>query len=194
MSTGWPVTLASGRVGVRPLRRRDAPTWARVRAASLEWLAPWEATLPREGGVASSSYVAMASTMLARARRGEAMPFVVTWDGRMVGQVTVNQITLGSARAASIGYWVAQGHAGRGIIPTAVALVCDHLFEALLLHRIDIAIRPENAPSLAVVRKLGFEEVGLARAYLHIDGAWRDHRLFQLLREDVRTTVLARLG
>ncbi|EFQ82574.1 acetyltransferase, GNAT family [Aeromicrobium marinum DSM 15272] len=193
MSRSWPVTLESGRVGVRPLRRRDATAWARLRADSAAWLTPWEATLPPEGGRPATSYVAMASIMLRRARRGDAMPFVVTWDGRMVGQVTVNGITWGSARSASIGYWIGRGHAGQGIIPTAVALVCDHLFLTAGIHRIDIAVRPENDPSLAVVRKLGFDDVGLARRYLHIDGRWCDHRLFQLVREDVGTTVLARL-
>ena len=53
------------------------------------------------------------------------------------------------------------------------------------LHRIEVAIRPENVASLRVVEKLGFTEVGYAPRYLHIDGAWRDHRLFALTVEDV---------
>ena len=88
---------------------------------------------------------------------------------------------------------MAQSHAGRSIIPTAVALVCDHLFEVAELHRVEIAIRPENVASLRVVHKLGFTEIGLAPGYIHIAGAWRDHRVFQLVRDDVDGRVIDRL-
>lgn len=121
------------------------------------------------------------------------MPFVVTWRGEMVGQVTVNGISWGSARWASIGYWIARRHAGRGITPVAVALVVDHLLDTVGLHRVEISIRPENEASLRVVQKLGLDEVGLARGYLHIDGAWRDHRVFQVLADDRPGRLLERV-
>ena len=52
------------------------------------------------------------------------------------------------------------------------------------LHRIEIAIRPENSNSLRVVEKLGIREIGFAPLFLHIDGAWRDHRLFAITVEE----------
>jgi len=125
---------------------------------------------------------------------GHAMPFAVTWDGEMVGLLTVNGITWGSARWANLGYWVARSHAGRSITPTAVALVGDHLLTTVGMHRVEIAIRPENTASLRVVEKLGFTEVGLAPRFLHIAGDWRDHRIFQVLAEDVPGGLLARLN
>jgi ribosomal-protein-alanine N-acetyltransferase len=136
----------------------------------------------------------MIGTMRRKARLGQSMPFVLTWDDEIAGMLTVNGITWGSARWASIGYWVARSHAGRGITPTAVALVCDHLLTTVGLHRVEIAIRPENAASLRVVDKLGFTEIGLARSFLHIAGEWRDHRLFQILAEDVPDGLAVRLG
>jgi len=122
------------------------------------------------------------------------MPFVVTWNGEMVGLLTVNGITWGSARWANMGYWVAESHAGRGITPTAVALVTDHLLSTTGLHRVEIAIRPENTASLRVVEKLGFTEIGLAPRFLHIAGAWHDHRIFQVVAEDALDGLLSRLG
>lgn len=190
---GWPVELAHGDVGVRPLQRSDARTWARLRRADVAWLAPWEATLPPGGGSAPLSYRAMIIAQRRRARRGKAMPFAVTWRGEMVGQVTVNGISWASARWASIGYWISRRHAGHGITPVAVALVADHLLDTVGLHRVEVSVRPENTASLRVVEKLGLEEVGLARGYLHIDGAWRDHRVFQVLADDVPGRLLARV-
>jgi ribosomal-protein-alanine N-acetyltransferase len=81
--------------------------------------------------------------------------------------------------------------AGRGVTPTAVAMVADHCFDVVGLHRLEIAVRPENAASLRVAEKLGFRREGHALRYLHIDGDWRDHVLFALTAEETRRGVLA---
>jgi ribosomal-protein-alanine N-acetyltransferase len=193
MTPGWPATLRQGSVELRPIRKRDASAWRRLRGDHVDWLGPWEATLPPETQSPFLTHRAMIGVMLSHARAGRTMPFAVTWNDELVGIVTVGGITWGSSRSANIGYWIARTHAGRGIIPTAVALVCDHLFTVAGLHRIEIAIRPENERSLRVVEKLGFTEVGLAPSYLHIAGQWRDHRVFQLVSGDVRGRVLDRL-
>jgi ribosomal-protein-alanine N-acetyltransferase len=117
----------------------------------------------------------------------------VEHDGRFVGQLTVSNIVRGSAQFASMGYWIDERYAGRGIIPRAVALAIDHCFGEVGLHRIEIAIRPENTSSLRVVEKLGINEVGFAPKFLHIDGDWRDHRIFAITREDAPLGLLARL-
>ena len=75
-----------------------------------------------------------------------------------------------------------------------MALVVDHCFGRLGLHRIEVNIRPENAASLRVVEKLGFRDEGLRPRYLHIDGAWRDHLSFALTTEEVPDGLLARLA
>lgn len=132
-----------------------------------------------------------------RARRGLMLPWAVDYtppgeQPRFVGQVTVSGITKGSACWAQIGYWVDPEWAGRGIIPTAVAMASDYCFAELRLHRIEIAIRPENTNSLAVVRKLGFRYEGRRERYMHVDGGWRDHDMFVLTAEEVPQGVLAR--
>ena len=59
------------------------------------------------------------------------------------------------------------------------------LLRRLRLHRIEIVIRPENAASLRVVDKLGLRYEGSRPAFLHIDGAWRDHEVFVLNADEV---------
>jgi ribosomal-protein-alanine N-acetyltransferase len=125
---------------------------------------------------------------------GRMVPLVVETEGRLVGQINVSNIVLGSFRSCTVGYWVARSVAGRGIIPTALALVSDHVIGDLGLHRVEINIRPENVASLAVVRKLGFRDEGVRARMLHIDGDWRDHRSFALTTEDLAgSTVMDRL-
>jgi [ribosomal protein S5]-alanine N-acetyltransferase len=128
----------------------------------------------------------------AQARAGEALPWVVTYDGALVGQLSISGITWGSARMASAGYWVDREVAGRGVIPTALALAVDHCFFTVGLNRIEVNIRPENLASLRVVRKLGFREEGLRERFLHIDGGWRDHLSFALTADEVPGGLLRR--
>jgi ribosomal-protein-alanine N-acetyltransferase len=111
---------------------------------------------------------------------------------RMVGQLNVSGISWGSLCSAHIGYWVDERVAGRGIMPTALALAADHCFKAAGLHRVEVNIRPENGPSRRVAEKLGFREEGLRHAYLHIDGSWRDHLAYALIAEEVPEGVLNR--
>ena len=125
-------------------------------------------------------------------RAGRMLPWVITWEDQIVGQLTVGSIQWGSLRCAQMGYWIAESYAGRGIVPTAVAVGTDYCLRTLGLHRMEINIRPENAASLRVVAKLGFRDEGTRVRYLHIDGAWRDHRTFALTTEDLSEPLLSR--
>jgi ribosomal-protein-alanine N-acetyltransferase len=187
------VRLSAGRVGLRPLVTGDARAWTEVRRRNAEWLRPWEATVPPGDTSAPRSFRGLVRDLRRQARDHRALPFAVTVDGEFAGQVTVTNIVGGSARWAQVGYWVDRRHAGRGVIPTAVALAVDHCLFELGLHRIEVAIRPENVASLRVVEKLGFTEIGYAPGYLHIDGRWRDHRLFAITAEEVPDGLLGRL-
>jgi len=194
-SPGWPAVLTDGDVTLRPLRLRDAPAWADARRRNVEWLREWEATPP--GGRAYvptsvSTFITMTRRLRAEARQGRALPFAVLVGGEFAGQLNVNTVIRGSLYSASIGYWIDERYAGRGVMPTAVALVTDHCFDAVGLHRVEVNIRPENAASRRVVEKLGFREEGLRRQFLHIAGGWRDHLSYVLLRGDVPSGLVAR--
>lgn len=185
MTRGWPARLQAGAVLVRPIRMRDRAGWTEVRARNAAWLRPWDATSPDGPGDALPSFGAMVRHLTSEARAGRALPFVLDFHGRLVGQLTVGGITWGSLRAAHIGYWIDREVAGRGIMPTAVALASDHCWFRLGLHRVEINIRPENAASIRVVDKLGFRQEGMRPRYLHIDGDWRDHVTYALHAEEV---------
>lgn len=162
------------------------------------WLEPWEGApeaqppLPWHDRHSTAVFHALLRTLRREARAGRALPFAVTYDDRLVGQVNVSGIVRGAFDSGAIGYWVDERVAGRGVVPTAVALVVDHCFSAAGLHRVEANVRPENAASLRVVEKLGFRREGLHERYLYIDGAWRDHLTYALVRDDVPEGVLRR--
>lgn len=183
--------LRSGPVRLRRLRRRDHAAWQQLRRRNAAWLNPWEATSP-DGLVQRSSFGEYVRRLNRAARQDLSYTFAVEYRGELVGQVSVSSVTRGSLLSASIGYWISEHVAGRGIIPTAVALVCDWCFTDLGLHRVEINIRPENTASLRVVAKLAFREEGVRKSYLHIRGHWADHRSFALLADEVGEGVLAR--
>jgi len=192
VTPGWPARLSEGPIGLRPLRLRDASAWREVRSRNASWLRPWEATVPLDNRDVPHTYGAMVRRLRAEAREGRGLPFALTYEGQFAGQLTVGGIARGSLMSGYIGYWIDQAVAGRGIMPTAVALATDHCFSEVGLHRIEINIRPENAASLRVVEKLGFRSEGLRLRYLHIDGGWRDHLTFALCSEEVPGGLLSR--
>ncbi|WP_234320420.1 GNAT family N-acetyltransferase [Streptomyces sp. SBT349] len=192
----WSAELTHGDVSLRPIRQRDQRAWREVNQRNRDWLRPWEATIPPPpaGHLAARrpTFRQMVRHLRGEAQAGRMLPFVVVHRGRLVGQLTVAGITWGSMCSAHIGYWVDRAVAGRGVIPTAVALATDHCFRTMGLHRVEICIRPENGPSRRVVEKLGFREEGVRPRYLHIDGAWRDHLVYALTVEEVPQGLLAR--
>jgi len=183
-------TLREGDITIRPIRLRDARLLERELLQNRDWLRRWEATNP----VAPMNFDVRGSirSLLAHAREGLGLPFLIEYKGEIAGQLNVSAIAYGSVSSATIGYWVSERFAGKGLTPTAVALATDHCFFSMGLHRMEICVRPENEPSLRVTEKLGFRYEGLRRRYIHINGDWRDHFCFALTVEDVPTGVLRR--
>ena len=184
----------SGPVELHPLRRRDAAEWCRLRLANEDWLSPWEpaSPVPWRSRHTPSAYRAMRRAVARRARAGTSVPLAIRVEGRLAGQVTVDNIVRGAMRSGHLGYWIDRGVAGRGMASLAVALVCDHAFGTVGLHRLQADIRPENVRSQQLVERLGFRREGLLRRYIDIDGDWRDHLSYALLAEDNVAGVLKR--
>lgn len=119
------------------------------------------------------------------ARRGAALPFAITVEGRLAGHVMIGNVVREPLLSGYVGYWCDQRLTGRGVTTAAVALAVDHCFGPVGLHRLEATVRPENAASRRVLEKLGFREEGLFRRYLDVAGAWRDHLCFALTVEDL---------
>lgn len=197
---GWPATLGpltttGGPVRIRPVRLRDGGMWAAIRTRDERHLAPWEPDAPglwnQRNSVAEWSV--RWSALRAVGRRGLGLPFAITLDGEFVGQVMIGNLIRDPLWSAYVGYWIGSHAANKGITTAAVALVLDHVFTHVGLHRIEATVRPENLSSRRVLVKLGFREEGLLRRYLNVDGAWRDHLLYAMTVEDLDGGIVENL-
>lgn len=114
---------------------------------------------------------------------GTAVNFVLVDpdSGQMTGSCNFSNILYGVFQACHLGYSIDAGHEGRGLMFEAVSAGIDHMFRTVGLHRIMANHLPENHRSAALLRRLGFEREGYARAYLKIAGRWQDHVLNALI-------------
>ncbi len=169
-------------VSLRPPRTSDYAEWRDLRARSRDFLQPWEPTWPAD----DLSRAAFRRRLLAYARdreAGVAYPFFVfrAEDDALSGGITLSNVRRGVAQMGSVGYWCGRSFTRQGLTLAAVRALSDFAFRTLGLHRLEAACIPENAPSRDLLGKAGFTEEGFARAYLKINGAWRDHVLFGLI-------------
>jgi RimJ/RimL family protein N-acetyltransferase len=94
------------------------------------------------------------------------------------------RLGLTGVQAAKLGYAIRADRWGKGYAADAVRTLATFAFHQLGLHRISAAIGPENAASIAVVKRVGFTHEGRLREHVFTNGGWRDSLLFSLLAQE----------
>jgi len=167
-----------GDVRIRLLRGSDAERLGDAYRRNRDHLAPWEPARTAEF-LTTEGQSANIGGKLGMFAAGTGVPWILLAGDRAVGTITLSGIVRGPFRSANLGYWVDREITGQGVGSAAVAHVLDAARGALGLHRIQAATLPHNAASQAVLRRAGFQKIGLAPEYLQIAGSWQDHLLFQ---------------
>jgi [ribosomal protein S5]-alanine N-acetyltransferase len=170
---------------LRPAVAGDFAAWAQLRAESRAFLTPWEPTWP-EDDLTRAAFRRRLRRQSEDMARDESFTFLIfdTASDALLGGLTLGGIRRGVAQAATLGYWMGARHAGKGRMTRAVAAATRYGFSTLRLHRVEAACLPENVASMTLLERNGFQREGLARSYLKIDGAWRDHVLYALLEHE----------
>ena len=184
------VELETERLILRPPLQRDFEDWARLRRDSRAFLAPWEPSWSRDHLTvrAYRNRVAWAERVI---RAGDALPLFMVdrAGGDLVGGVTLSNVRRQPAQAASLGYWIGESFARRGLMSEALSAVREHAFAQLDLSRLEAACLPENTASRRLLERCQFKYEGVAQAYLQINGRWRNHVLYAALRADRRGRI-----
>ena len=166
------------------LARAVADHLSRNRAAH----APWNPPMPDAVFTAEGQRERLAAVAKAEAERTQIGWFLTLRSdasATVIGHLRFSQIARGPFCNAMLGYAIDASHEGRGLMREALAAALADVFGPRVgLHRVQANVRPENTRSLALLERLGFEREGLAREYLFIDGAWRDHVMTALRAPD----------
>ena len=113
--------------------------------------------------------------------RDGAPQFVALVDGQVVGWCDVTPRTHPTlSHAGVLGMGVAREHRGRGV---GRALLAETLAAAQArgLSRVELVVRADNTAAVALYRKFGFEQEGLLRQYIKVDGIFHDALLMARL-------------
>ncbi|MFJ6796441.1 GNAT family N-acetyltransferase [Streptomyces sp. NPDC091268] len=174
--------IADG-VRMRGVTLDDAAALADVLTRNRTSMAPYEPYRAAEF-YTEAGQRARIGALLEERDAGRTVPFVLVEDGVPVGVINLGSITRGPLCSGGVGYWIDGARAGRGLATAAVLEVCRIARDEVGLHRVEAGTLLDNHGSQRVLAKAGFTPYGMAPAYLHINGAWRDHRLFQRLLHD----------
>ena len=184
LGPGLP-TLSGDGIRLRLPRARDYEGWRALRQDSRNFLTPWEPSWTADELSRTAFRIRlMRYRQDARERSGYTFFIVDPSENTLYGGVTVGQIRRGVAQSCTLGYWMGEAHAGRGIMFRAVEALKPFVFDVEGLHRMEAACLPSNVRSIRLLEKSGFRREGYLQKYLKIAGSWEDHYLYSLLAED----------
>lgn len=179
-----PVIRGKG-LYLRYPRMADFPVWAKLRAESREFLTPWE-PIWADDELTRSAFRRRIKRYQKETRLDSAYVFFVLResDNALIGGCTISNVRRGVTQCCTLGYWIGSQFARQGYMTQALRLLLPFVFRTLGLHRIEAACLIDNDASKSLLARVGFQQEGLARRYLLINGEWADHLLFALLKEE----------
>ena len=179
-----PVIRGQG-IYLRYPRISDYIAWARLRGESREFLTPWEPVWA-DDELTRGAFRRRIKRSQKETRLDSAYVFFVLRqsDDALLGGCTLSNVRRGVTQCCTMGYWIGAKFARQGYMTNAVKALVPFVFKTLGLHRIEAACLVDNEASKNLLARTGFRLEGLARRYLLINGAWADHLLFALLKEE----------
>ncbi|MNV68251.1 Spermidine N(1)-acetyltransferase [compost metagenome] len=179
--TATPPALPSAlHASLRPLQPNDA--------------AAWSAYLNQPGVIEHTSWgdispAALATLINGYAEDGDALRWaIVDASGSLLGTVGLNEIARAQGRA-ELAYDLDPRYQGRGLATQAARAVVNWAHDALDLQRIQATVLDSNAPSIAVLDRIGMQREGVLHQYRKVRGQARDYWMYAAVQASPGTTV-----
>src|SRR6476646_10010473 len=139
-------TVAGDGVYVRVPQMADYSEWTTLREASRAFLTPWEPTWPSDD-LSRSAFRRRLRRYAEDQRADTSYAFFLfrKSDVALVG---------------SLGYWIGEPFARRGLMTGALYGLVPFAFGSLRLHRLEAACIPSNAASIRLLENAGFVREG----------------------------------
>lgn len=100
---------------------------------------------------------------------------------KLVGTVSFHGISPDIYSSCMVGYKIAPEYWRKGYAFEALNASIEMIFHEVGIRRFEALVLPDNIPSINLLEKLGFEQEGLLKEKIYIQGQWRDHLLYGLL-------------
>lgn len=168
-------------LSIRTPKKTDWQDWIEVRSRNKKHLTPFEPKW-NEGWDERKWF----TRKLARQEKewkedhGYAFLLFERPSGSLIGGININNVSRGAAQYGWLGYWIDKDKEGQSLMYEGLDAILRFSFSVLKLKRMNAATLKKNARSQKLLKRLGFEEEGFAKAYVEIDGVRQDHILFGL--------------
>ena len=171
---------------LRRLEAADAQDVLDLRLANRTFFEPWE-PVRNEAAFTLAAVEAEMEISVSLWEKGEAYVFGIhVLEGEeLVGGIALRNVVRGAWQNATLGYWIAEAHNGKGYATEAVGLAARFAFDEARLHRVQAGTLLHNIGSQRVLEKAGFRFEGVSLRYLNITGRWQDHRMYAITVEDL---------
>lgn len=186
-SQDFPATgLKTNRLFLRKLVSGDASELLHYQIENREHLQPWEPSRTDEFYTLATTERRIAGTVQ-QMSDGNALCLLIRnpESDAVIGECNFTNIIRGPFQACHLGFSVAANAQGHGLMHEALERAIEFVFQTYRLHRVMANYRPENVRSGTLLKRLGFEVEGAARAYLQINGRWADHVLSSRINDNV---------
>jgi ribosomal-protein-alanine N-acetyltransferase len=100
----------------------------------------------------------------------------------LAGFINLNEIVRGPYQRGLLGYGAFVPLHGRGYMREGMRQIVEHCFGELDLHRLEADIQPDNVRSIELVRAVGFTKEGVSDDFICINGQWKTHERWALVR------------
>ena len=177
--------LKTARLCLRPAQMSDYAQWHDVRQRNQDFLKSYEPTWP-PSCLSEEFFTRRTQRLTQDWQEDRCYAFLILKDDNisLLGGININNVARGAAQYGALGYWLDEQSQGQGIMHEAATAILKYAFTSLQLERMNAATLVRNHKSMNMLKKLGFTEEGLAKAYIQIDGLRQDHVLFGLNAPD----------
>lgn len=124
------------------------------------------------------------SGMLA-ADKSETFAFAVTTESKVIGSIGIFRQKNIHRQTAELGYFIAEGYWGKGIMTEAVKQSCKYVFDNSDIIRIYAEPFAYNAASCRVLENVGFQYEGTLRNNAVKNGKVIDMKMYSLLKTEI---------
>jgi len=172
--------LDAGRVRLRPLSEDDTGDMHAVysdEATMAYWSNPPAKTIEETRHLVVRDVEAE--------KKGLALFWAIEWKetGTVIGKCTLWQYDENNQRA-EVGYILNRQYWRMGLMSETLVAMIDYAFSGLGLHRLEADTDVNNAASLALLEKMGFQREGLFRERWYVNGQRQDSIMLGLLEQD----------